>query len=60
MNYVDETIKNICYNCSYCKDIEVDVYYCSYDHDCDDRIITINPFDAMCKVGLDELCEKEV
>lgn len=52
-------IKNICYNCSYCKDIEVDVYYCAYDNDLDDKIITINPFDAMCNVGLDELSEKE-
>lgn len=52
-------IKNICYNCSYCKDIEVDVYYCAYDNDLDDKIITINPYNTMCKVGLDELCERE-
>lgn len=51
-------MRNICYNCSYCKDIEVDVYYCSYDHDSDDRIITINPNNDMCEVGLNELIER--
>lgn len=52
-------MKNICYNCSHCKDIEVDVYYCSHDENEDSNHINIiNSNNKMCDVGLKELTER--
>lgn len=57
-------MENICYNCSYCKDIEIDIYYCSYNEDefSNPNFPSLNIINfnrKMCDIGLKELIERE-
>lgn len=53
---------NVCGNCSYCEEIEWNIYYCSYDSvdefgERDSLLNMINPNSEMCSIGFEELME---